>query len=40
MVTYVYFSIGAKVYYAESIDTIGDNIREVKPEIFTAVPRL
>jgi len=40
MVTYVYFSIGAKVYYAESIDTIGDNIREVKPDIFTAVPRL
>src|SRR5690606_23663458 len=27
-------------YFAESMDTIGDNIREVKPHVFTAVPRL
>jgi long-chain acyl-CoA synthetase len=32
--------IGTSIYYAESLETIGDNIREVKPHIFTAVPRL
>jgi long-chain acyl-CoA synthetase len=32
--------IGSSIYYAESLETIGDNIREVKPHIFTAVPRL
>lgn len=40
MVTYLYFINGVSVYFAESLDTIGDNIREVKPEVFTAVPRL
>ena len=32
--------LGVSIYYAESIETIGDNIREVKPEVFSAVPRL
>jgi long-chain acyl-CoA synthetase len=32
--------IGTSIYYAESLETIGENIREVKPHIFTAVPRL
>lgn len=40
MVVYLYFYNGVSVYYAESLDTIGDNIREVKPDVFTAVPRL
>ena len=40
MVTYVYICAGASIYYAESMDTIGDNIREVKPTFFTCVPRL
>lgn len=40
MVTYVYIYAGASIYYAESMDTIGDNIREVKPTFFTCVPRL
>jgi long-chain acyl-CoA synthetase len=40
MVTYVYLFAGCSIYYAESMDTIGDNIREVKPEMFTTVPRL
>jgi long-chain acyl-CoA synthetase len=31
---------GVSIYYAESMETIGDNLREVKPHIFTAVPRL
>lgn len=40
MVTYIYLHAGVSVYYAESMDTIGDNLREVKPLVFTTVPRL
>lgn len=36
----IYTCAGISIYYAESIETIGDNIKEVKPHIFTAVPRL
>ena len=35
---YVYKMI--PIYYAESIDTIGDDMREVQPVVFSAVPRL
>lgn len=37
---YCYMYIGASVYYAESMDTIGDNLKEVKPDVFSTVPRL
>ena len=40
MVTYIYIKGGQAIYYAESMDTIGDNLREVKPMVFTTVPRL
>ncbi len=40
MVAYLYTSIGISVYYAESIETIGDNLKEVKPHMFITVPRL
>jgi long-chain acyl-CoA synthetase len=40
MLTYLYMYIGASIYYAESLETIGDNIRELKPHVFSAVPRL
>ncbi len=40
MVTYLYIYVGTSIYYAESLDTIGDNLREVSPDVFTAVPRL
>lgn len=40
MLHYLYIHIGASIHFAESLDTIGDNIREVKPHVFTAVPRL
>ena len=40
MITYMYMIQGISIYYAESIETIGDNIREVHPHLFTAVPRL
>lgn len=40
VVVYVYMMHGVSVYYAESIDTIADNLKEVKPNFFTTVPRL
>jgi long-chain acyl-CoA synthetase len=40
MVTYLYLFRGTSIYYAESFDTIGDNLKEVKPHLFTTVPRL
>lgn len=39
-VSYIYIEAGIAIYYAESMDTIGDNLREVKPMVFTTVPRL
>ena len=38
--TYIYLYSGISIYYAESLETIGDNLREVKPNGFTTVPRL
>lgn len=40
MLNYLYCYNFISVYYAESMETIGDNLREVRPTIFTAVPRL
>jgi long-chain acyl-CoA synthetase len=40
MVTYLYLFKGVAIYYAESLDTIGENLKEVKPHMFTTVPRL
>lgn len=40
MVTYLYLFSGTSVYYAENLDTIADNLKEVKPHMFTTVPRL
>lgn len=40
MVTYLYLFRGTSVYYAESLDTIADNLKEIKPHMFTTVPRL
>jgi long-chain acyl-CoA synthetase len=40
MVTYVYLQAGIAIYYAESMDTIGLNLKEVKPIVFSTVPRL
>ncbi|MGC8750366.1 AMP-dependent synthetase/ligase [Hydrotalea sp.] len=39
-VTYIYLYSGISIYYAESLDTIGDNLKEVQPDGFTTVPRL
>jgi long-chain acyl-CoA synthetase len=40
MLTYLYLYVGAGIYYAESLETIGDNLKEVKPFAFSTVPRL
>lgn len=40
VVLYSYLYNGIKVYFAESLETISDNLKEIKPEIMTAVPRL
>lgn len=40
MVTLIYISSGLGIWYAESLDTIGPNLLEVKPHGFTTVPRL
>ncbi|HLZ87962.1 MAG TPA: long-chain fatty acid--CoA ligase [Puia sp.] len=40
MLSYVYLFNNSSIYYAESMDTIGDNLKEVKPQMFVTVPRL
>lgn len=40
MLTTLYLYLGISIYYAESMETIVDNLKEVKPEIFSTVPRL
>jgi long-chain acyl-CoA synthetase len=39
-VDYIYFYKGCTIGYAESINTIGQNLGEVKPHVFVAVPRV
>ena len=40
MLLYLYFYSGTKIYFAESLETIGENLKEVNPSVMTAVPRL
>jgi long-chain acyl-CoA synthetase len=40
MLNYLYAFCGVSIYYAESIETISDNLKEVHPHIFVSVPRL
>lgn len=40
MLNYFYQLNGISIFYAESIDALGDNLKEVHPEIFCAVPRV
>jgi long-chain acyl-CoA synthetase len=37
---YMYLYQGMAVYFAESLDTIGPNLREVRPTILVGVPRI
>ena len=40
MLTYLYQYDGLRIYFAESIEKISENLQEVKPNILTVVPRL
>lgn len=40
MLFYLYQYNGFSIYFAESIDKMGENIKEVKPQYMTVVPRL
>jgi long-chain acyl-CoA synthetase len=40
VLSYLYMYLGVSIYYAESLDKVADNLREVQPEIFGCVPRL
>ena len=40
MLHYLYMYMGCSIHFAESMETIGENIKEVQPDMFTAVPRL
>jgi long-chain acyl-CoA synthetase len=40
MILYLYQYYGVSVYFGESIDKISDNIKEVRPNVMSAVPRL
>lgn len=40
MVSFIYLFNGASIFFAESMETIGDNLKEVKPHLFTTVPRV
>ena len=40
MILYLYQYYSVSVYFAESIEKISDNLKEIKPHVITAVPRL
>ena len=40
MLIYLYQYNAIPIYYAESIEAIGDNLKELKPTVMTVVPRL
>lgn len=40
MILYLYQYCGIEIYFAEGLDKISDNLKEVKPKIMTVVPRL
>lgn len=40
MLMYLYQYRGVGIYFAESLETISDNLKEIHPHVMTAVPRL
>ena len=40
MLLYLYIYSGTRIFFAESLETIGENLKEVNPIVMTAVPRL
>jgi long-chain acyl-CoA synthetase len=40
MILYLYQYCGVEIHFAESIEKMSDNLKEVRPNVMTAVPRL
>ena len=40
VILYIYQYYSVSIYFAESIEKVADNIKEVKPTVFSVVPRL
>ena len=40
MILYLYQYCGVQIYFAEGLDKITDNVKEVQPDLMTVVPRL
>jgi long-chain acyl-CoA synthetase len=40
MVTFAYISVGCCIGYAESVETVGENLLEIRPTIMVSVPRV
>ena len=40
MILYLYQYCGVEIYFAESLEKMTENLKEVKPDVMTAVPRL
>ena len=40
MLHYLYINAGVSIYFGEGMDKIGENIKEVKPNLMSGVPRL
>ena len=40
MADYCYFQVGVTIAYAENVSKVGENLQDVKPDVFAAVPRL
>lgn len=38
--SFCFMYMGISIYYAESMETIGENLKEVQPQVFNTVPRL
>ena len=38
--SYIFIYSGHSIYFAESLETIGENLKEVRPTVFCTVPRL
>ncbi len=37
---YIPYSVGGEVWFAESMETVGENLKECRPQLLLAVPRL
>ena len=40
MVVYMYYSKGMQIYFSETLDNVVADINDVKPDVFTTVPRV